>query len=197
MTLPRTHYNYFRDCDPAIERCVQSDPIRLSGGVKTYRYENANPFALLYTAGLAPDYPADVGRSMQQRSCAQNAFWRNYADMREANWTQSDKYFHRKHVTWDGKTVAPQIVAMVATPDGFRLDFTQPLGNGVSESILKTALSLESRVYRDAPDYGLPELDLHNEDAKALVVSADRKSLSITLASIEQKTVHPRQAPDR
>jgi len=98
-----------------------------------------------------------------------------------------------QHVTWDGKTVAPQVVAMVATPDGFRLDFTQPLGNGVSESILKTALSLESWVYRDAPDYGSPELDLHNEDAKALVVSPDRKSLSITLASTEQKTVHPRQ----
>jgi hypothetical protein len=98
-----------------------------------------------------------------------------------------------QHVTWDGKTVAPQIVAMVATPDGFRVDFTQPLGNGVSESILKTALSLESWVYRDAPDYGSPELDLNNEDAKALVVSADRKSLSITLASVEQKTVHPRQ----
>jgi len=98
-----------------------------------------------------------------------------------------------QHVTWDGKTVAPQIVAMHATPDGFRVDFTQPLGKGVSEAILKSALSMESWVYRDAPDYGSPELDLHNEDTKALVVSPDRKSLSITLASIEQKTVHPRQ----
>ena len=42
-----------------------------------------------------------------------------------------------QHVRWDGKTVAPQIVAMVATPDGFRIDLTQPLGNGVSEAILR------------------------------------------------------------
>jgi hypothetical protein len=98
-----------------------------------------------------------------------------------------------QHVTWDGKTVAPQIVAMVVTPTGFRLDFTQPLGNGVSQAILKSALSMESWVYRDAPDYGSPELDLHGEDATSLVVSADRKSLSITLASTEQKKVHPRQ----
>ena len=98
-----------------------------------------------------------------------------------------------QHVTWDGKTVAPQILAMVATPGGFRVDFTQPLGNGVSEAILKSALSMESWVYRDAPDYGSPELDLHGEDTTALVVSPDRKSISVTLASTEQKTVHPRQ----
>jgi hypothetical protein len=98
-----------------------------------------------------------------------------------------------QHVTWDGRTVAPQILAMAATPAGFRVDLTQPLGNGVSEAILRTALSMESWVYRDAPDYGSPELDLHGEDTTALVVSPDRKSISVTLASIEQKKVHPRQ----
>jgi hypothetical protein len=98
-----------------------------------------------------------------------------------------------QHVTWDGKTVAPQILAMVAMPTGFRVDFTQPLGNGVSEAILRTALSIESWTYRDAPDYGSPELDLHGEDTTALVVSPDRRSVSVTLASIERKKVHPRQ----
>jgi hypothetical protein len=98
-----------------------------------------------------------------------------------------------QHVTWDGKTIAPQIVAMIATPQGFRIDLTQPLGDGVSEAILRSALSMESWTYRDAPDYGSPELDLHDEGATALVISADRKSVDIKLASIEQKQVHPRQ----
>ena len=98
-----------------------------------------------------------------------------------------------QHVTWDGKTVAPQIVAMIATPQGFRIDLTQPLGDGVSEAILRAALSLESWTYRDAPDYGSPELDLHDEGTTALAISADRKSVDIKLASIEQKVVHPRQ----
>jgi mono/diheme cytochrome c family protein len=98
-----------------------------------------------------------------------------------------------QHVRWDGKTVAPQIVGMSATPEGFRLDFTQPLGNGVSEAILRTALSLESWTYRDAPDYGSPELDLHGEDATKIAISADRKSVTVTLASTEIKQVHPRQ----
>jgi len=98
-----------------------------------------------------------------------------------------------QHVRWDGTTVAPQIVSMQATPEGFRLDLTQPLGNGVSEAILKSALSMESWTYRDAPDYGSPELDLHGEDMTSLVIGKDRKSIAITLASTELKTVHPRQ----
>ncbi len=92
-----------------------------------------------------------------------------------------------QHVRWDGKTVAPQIVAMVAVPQGFHIDLTQPLGDGVSEAILRSAVSLESWVYRDTTDYGSPELDLHGEATTALVISADRKSIDIKLASMEQK----------
>jgi hypothetical protein len=98
-----------------------------------------------------------------------------------------------QHVTWDGKTIAPQIVSMLATLEGFRVNFTQPLGNGVSQEILKSALKMESWVYRDAPDYGSPELDLHDEGITSFTVSPDRKSLDVKLVSIEQKTVHPRQ----
>ena len=100
-----------------------------------------------------------------------------------------------QHVRWDGKTVAPGIVAMHATADGFRLDLTQPLGNGVSENLLQTALTLESWTYRDAPDYGSPELDLHAESVKSLSIGADRKSVGIVLASTEQPRVHPLQTP--
>jgi hypothetical protein len=98
-----------------------------------------------------------------------------------------------QHVRWDGKTVAPQIASMLATTDGFRVELTQPLGGGVAASILRAALSMESWTYRDAPDYGSPELDLKVEETTSLAVSPDRKTIFITLASIEQKKVHPRQ----
>lgn len=98
-----------------------------------------------------------------------------------------------QHVRWDGKTVAPMIKAMVATPAGFRIDLTQPLAAAVDEAGLGAALSLESWTYRDAPDYGSDELDLHPESTTAITIGGDRKSIEITLASLEQKVVHPLQ----
>ena len=46
-----------------------------------------------------------------------------------------------QHVRWDGKTVAPAILAMSATRDGFRVSLTQPLGGGVTASLLRSALA--------------------------------------------------------
>ena len=100
-----------------------------------------------------------------------------------------------QHVRWDGKTIAPGIKAMTATPVGFRLELTQPLAASVTEASVSSALSLESWTYRDAPDYGSDELDLHPETSSAVTIAPDRKSIAITLSSLEQKVVHPRQLP--
>jgi mono/diheme cytochrome c family protein len=98
-----------------------------------------------------------------------------------------------QHVRWDGKTIAPGITAMLATPTGFRIDLTQPLAASVTESNLRAALTLESWTYRDAPDYGSDELGLRPEAITALTLSKDRKAISIALASREQSKVHPQQ----
>lgn len=100
-----------------------------------------------------------------------------------------------QHVRWDGKTVAPGIVSMQTTATGFRVNFTQPLAGGVSESLLQSALTFDSWTYRDAPDYGSPELDLKNDTITRITIGKDRRSVSIELASVEIPKVHPVQTP--
>jgi RHS repeat-associated protein len=50
-----THYNYFRDYDPAIGRYRQSDPIGLKGGASTYAYVRARPLMRIDVYGLCDD----------------------------------------------------------------------------------------------------------------------------------------------
>ena len=69
-----------------------------------------------------------------------------------------------QHVRWDGKTVAPQIVAMSATPRGIPHRSHAAARQWRERGDPASALSLESWTYRDAPDYGSPELDLHGEE---------------------------------
>src|SRR4029078_12199719 len=64
---------------------------------------------------------------------------------------------------------------------------------GVTAALLRSALSLESWTYRDAPDYGSSELDTRNEDTSSILVIPDRKTLYCTLAPTEQPKVHPHQ----
>ena len=46
------HYNYVRDYDPQTGRYVQSDPIGLNGGLKSYTCVGSNPINLTDFFGL-------------------------------------------------------------------------------------------------------------------------------------------------
>ena len=48
----RTHYNYFRDYDPAKGGYIESDPIGLKGGLNTYAYVRNRPTMLADPRGL-------------------------------------------------------------------------------------------------------------------------------------------------
>ena len=98
-----------------------------------------------------------------------------------------------QRIVWDGTTVAPALAGMHAKADGFALQFTQPLPVGLTFGDLAAALKIRSWVYRDAPDYGSPALDEHDEAIRGIVVADDRRSLHVTLNSTVQPKVHPQQ----
>lgn len=83
--MTTTHYNYYRDYDPAIGRYMQSDPLGLLASRNLYDYVGSNPLRDSDSRGLAPD-----------SVCVANAFWKNYQDMKAANTINADKYFHCK-----------------------------------------------------------------------------------------------------
>lgn len=98
-----------------------------------------------------------------------------------------------QRIRWAGTTIPAQIVSVNAIPEGFRIELTQPMRGDLSDSLLQSAIAVESWTYRDAPEYGSDELNLHTEETISMTASADRKKISITLSSIDQKTVHPQQ----
>ncbi len=98
-----------------------------------------------------------------------------------------------QRVVWDGKTIAPAIIDMQATQTGFAMNLTQPIDSKITADELRSLLTLESWVYRDAPDYGSDELDVKLEAVKAIQIAADRKSIHLDLATLEQPNIHPQQ----
>ncbi len=54
-TSGRSHYNYYRDYDPATGRYVESDPLGLKAGVNTYAYVKDAPLTYSDPNGMDPD----------------------------------------------------------------------------------------------------------------------------------------------
>ncbi|NVN90282.1 MAG: RHS repeat-associated core domain-containing protein [Desulfuromonadales bacterium] len=56
-----THYNYFRDYNPAIGKYIQADPIGLDGGINPFAYAKNSPIKNTDPEGLfALEFPAVV-----------------------------------------------------------------------------------------------------------------------------------------
>ena len=98
-----------------------------------------------------------------------------------------------QRIKWDGKIISPAITQMLATPTGFAIELTQAIDSKVTADELRSLLTLESWVYRDAPDYGSDELGFQQEAINSIALSDDRKTIHIDLASLTQAKIHPQQ----
>lgn len=86
-----------------------------------------------------------------------------------------------QRVIYDGKTLAADISNITATPTGYELHFTQPIGNSVTPDRLTKALGVKSWFYTNLAEYGSPRHDMRDEKITSVTLSADRKSLLIDL----------------
>ncbi len=98
-----------------------------------------------------------------------------------------------QRLTWDGETRPFAIEQVRATDQGFEIRFTKPLPASVDLEVLAQALSINSWVYRDAPDYGSEVLDERAEPIADVNWSEDRQSLRVELESVALRQAHPQQ----
>ncbi len=82
-----THYNFFRDYDPATGRYVQSDPIGLSSSsLNTYAYTSSSPLDLVDIEGLAA-----------KCTVAQYGLWESVANPYKKNDKTMSLYLEREY----------------------------------------------------------------------------------------------------
>lgn len=95
-----------------------------------------------------------------------------------------------QRIVWDGHTIPSEIANVTATQDGFEIALSKPMTAGVNA---QDHLTISSWVYRDAPDYGSPEMDQKDEALTAVSLSDDRKTINVRLENTDQPTIHPDQ----
>lgn len=98
-----------------------------------------------------------------------------------------------QRLIWDGKTIAPGIHNVSATPTGFSIHLSTAIPATAGDRELNEGLAIKSWLYRDAPDYGSPELDEQIEAISKIEIADDRRTIQVTLAKTEQPQIHPQQ----
>lgn len=95
-----------------------------------------------------------------------------------------------QRIVWDGHSVPSEIASVKALKDGFEIVLSKPMGANVNA---QDHLAISSWTYRDAPDYGSPELDQKDEPLASVSVSDDKTTITVRLENTEQPNVHADQ----
>jgi len=90
--------------------------------------------------------------------------------------SRGSKPFTFERVRWTGKTPF-EVKTMSATPDGFKLVFTEPVDAATASNTASYAMDAWTYIYRE--EYGSPEVDRAKQTITAASVSSD--GLSVTL----------------
>jgi glucose/arabinose dehydrogenase len=110
----------------------------------------------------------------------------------DGNWGQEGKLRHGlQKLTPNGVSVF-DMKTMRASPEGFRIEYTEPLSDATIAK-LPTAYQLEQWRYVPTAQYGGPEVDNETLTVTAAKVSADRRTVTLTVPGLRaDRVVHLR-----
>lgn len=99
------------------------------------------------------------------------------------NWGHVGKLMHGlQRMAYTGAPVF-EMLAVRALPDGFEIEFTEPLAEGVGEAAGDYGVA--QWYYEPTADYGGPKLDQRSLPVEAVQVSADRKRVRLKLGGLQ------------
>lgn len=95
--------------------------------------------------------------------------------------------FALERLVWTGKTPF-EVLEMHALKDGFDLKFTKPVDAAKAADVSSYKLSAYTYIYHKT--YGSPEVDTSTPTIEKAAVSADGKSVRLTIKGLQQGHVH-------
>jgi len=114
--------------------------------------------------------------------------------MTGGGWSWKEKRFGLQRMVYNGKTTF-EMLAVRARPQGFEIEFTEPLSEGQS---LQTAdFFVQQWWYRPTPNYGGPKLNLTAMPITNLRFSKDRTRLYLEIPELKKNHVVYFRLPDK
>jgi UDP-2,3-diacylglucosamine pyrophosphatase LpxH len=101
--------------------------------------------------------------------------------------SRGSKPFTFERVKWTGKTPF-EMLTMKAEPDGFTITFTEPVDEASAAN--PGSYSMEAWTYILQSKYGSPEVDQATPIIKAVKLSADKKSVRLSIDGLVRGHVH-------
>jgi cytochrome c551/c552 len=95
--------------------------------------------------------------------------------------------FGLQRLVWNGKTPF-EMKNISARPDGFEIEFTQPVNKASAEDLSK--YELKSFIYKYQHQYGSPIINQEDTPLRGVIVSEDRMKVRLVMNNIRQGYIH-------
>ena len=113
--------------------------------------------------------------------------------MTGGGWSWNEKRFGLQRMKYNGKTTF-EMLAVRAKPQGFEIEFTEPLNDG--QSLEAAGILVQQWWYRPTPNYGGPKMNLTKLPVTSLKFSKDRTRVYLEIPGLTKNHVVYLRLPD-